>query len=177
MTRTWPPVAAVGAGLVHLAVAASAPPLLAVVLAVIGTAEITWAVAVLRAERIVLARTALVVSASSSVAWVATAFTLGAVGLADPAAAVPVLPLLVATAFTLFIAIACARRVRAADAPGAGAGSDERGAWRFIGALASAAVIVGAMATPALAATEAGRHAVPHGEHGISFEVPTGHDH
>ena len=187
--RTWPPVAALGAGLVHLAVAASAPPVLAVVLVAIGGAGIVWSIAVLRAERIVVPRLALAVAASSSAVWASLAFTLGAIGVGTPTTSIPLLPLLAATVFTLFIAVVCGRMLRrtdaadVADSRGTVSGSTEprgasesAGAWRYLAALASAAVLVGALATPALAATGAGQLAVPHGEHGFGFEQG-GHEH
>jgi hypothetical protein len=182
VARTWPPVAALGAGLVHLAVAASAPPLLAVVLAAFGMAEIAWSIAVLRAERLVVPRLALVGAAASSALWASIAFALGAVGIGEPATSIPLPPLAAATVFSLIVAIVCARLLRTTDgAPASSAGgthpaSDATGAWRFLAALASAAVLVGALATPALAATEAGQQAVPHGEHGFGFESG-GHEH
>lgn len=190
--RAWPPLAALGAGLIHLAVAASAPAVLAVLLAVIGIAEVVWGVAVLRAGQPVLVRLALVVSSASSALWVAVAFSLTAVGAAEPAASVPLLPLGAATVFTLSVAIICARSLRRADAaaavtastgsasstaqtspaaPGAGGSG-----WRFVGAFAASAALVSAIATPALAATEAGQYAHPHGEHGVELVVP-GHEH
>ncbi|KQQ93237.1 hypothetical protein ASF62_16090 [Leifsonia sp. Leaf325] len=188
--RAWPPLAALGAGLIHLAVAASAPAVLAVLLAVIGIAEVVWGVAVLRAGQPVLVRLALVVSSASSALWVAVAFSLMAVGAAEPAASVPLLPLVAATVFTLSVAVVCARSLRRADAavvtastgsassavqtapaaPGAGGG------WRFVGAFAASAALVSAIATPALAATEAGQYAHPHGEHSVELVVP-GHEH
>ncbi|MEL4319305.1 hypothetical protein WJX64_09835 [Leifsonia sp. YIM 134122] len=188
--RAWPPLAALGAGLIHLAVAASAPAVLAVLLAVLGIAEVTWGIAVLRAGRPVLVRIALVVSSASSALWAAVAFSLVAVGAAEPAASVPLLPLLAATMFTLSVAAVCARSLRRADASAAvtastgssavhaspHAPSAAGGGWRFVGAFAASAALVSAIATPALAATEAGQYAHPHGEHGVELVVP-GHEH
>ena len=42
----------------------------------------------------------------------------------------------------------------------------------------TAAIVVAAITTPGLAATAAGQHAVPHGEHGSSTQsAPAGHHH
>lgn len=186
----WPPLAALGAGLVHLAVAASAPAFLAGALVLLGVAEITWGIAVLRTSRLPLVRLALVVSASSSALWVAVAFSLVAVGAAEPAASVPLFPLVAASVFTLSVAAICARSLRRADAVTAVTGStgsassavaappaaSAGGGWRFVGAFAASAALVSAIATPALAATEAGQYAHPHGEHGVELIVP-GHEH
>jgi hypothetical protein len=62
-----------------------------------------------------------------------------------------------------------ARRYR--DDGGAVSGSPRAGA--LLGAAFAAAVVVAAIATPGLAASVAGAHAVPHGEHGL----PGGHNH
>ena len=189
--RAWPPLAALGAGLIHLAVAASAPAVLAVLLAVIGIAEVVWGVAVLRVGQPVLVRLALVASSASSALWVAVAFSLMAVGAAEPAASVPLLPLVAATVFTLSVAVICARWLRRADAaaavtastgsassapPTSPAAPVAGGGWRFVGAFAASAALVSAIATPALAATEAGQYAHPHGEHSVELVVP-GHEH
>jgi hypothetical protein len=197
--RAWPPLAALGAGLIHLAVAASAPAVLAVLLAGLGIAEVAWGIAVLRAGHPVLLRLALVASSASSALWVAVGFSLVAVGAAAPAVSVPLLPLLAASVFTLSVAVICARMLRRADAvatvtastgstpsalasprgPGAAgtaSAAGGSGGWRFVGAFAASAALVSAIATPALAATEAGQYAHPHGEHGIELVVP-GHEH
>ncbi|KRA08728.1 hypothetical protein ASD61_12805 [Leifsonia sp. Root60] len=197
VARAWPPLAALGAGLIHLAVAASAPAVLAVLLAAIGIAEVAWGIAVLRAGHPVLLRLALVVSSASSALWVGVAFSLVAVGAAEPAASVPLIPLLAATLFTLSVAGICARSLRRTDAaatvtastgsigpatPAAGAPQASvapvpaSSGWRFVGAFAASAALVSAIATPALAATEAGQYAHPHGEHSVELVVP-GHEH
>ncbi|TFC35259.1 hypothetical protein E3O55_01805 [Cryobacterium sp. MDB1-18-2] len=55
------------------------------------------------------------------------------------------------------------------------------GGWRFLAALTLAALVVSGLTTPALAATDAGAHAVPHGSHGLPSaptpETPAGHHH
>ena len=55
------------------------------------------------------------------------------------------------------------------------------GGWRFLAALTLAALVVSGLTTPALAATDAGAHAVPHGSHGLPLApspgAPAGHHH
>ncbi|WP_419817864.1 hypothetical protein [Glaciibacter flavus] len=167
---SWPALAALGAGLVHLAVAASAPVVLTVVLVALGIAEIGWALTVLRAGRVMAVRSTLAVAASSSAVWVAIAFTLGATGIADPADSVPLLPLAAATLFTFYIAVEMARVTRSGKTATAATGTG----GRLIVGLVIGAAIVAAVATPALAATDAGKLAHPHGEHGF---VAPGHQH
>jgi len=64
----------------------------------------------------------------------------------------------------------------AGEAPGEAAGG-----WRFLAALTLAALVVSGLTTPALAATDAGAHAVPHGSHGLPAAptpgTPAGHHH
>lgn len=51
-------------------------------------------------------------------------------------------------------------------------------AWPLLAVTFAAALIVAAITTPGLAATAAGQHAVPHGEHGSSTQsAPAGHHH
>ncbi|MDQ1555082.1 MAG: hypothetical protein QOI02_84, partial [Actinomycetota bacterium] len=45
-------------------------------------------------------------------------------------------------------------------------------AARYLAGLAVGAAVVAALTTPALASTEAGRFAVPHGTHGLTVNLP-----
>lgn len=151
-------MAALGAGLVHLAVAASAPVLLTVVLAALGVAEIGWSLTVLRAGRVMAVRSTLAVAASSSAVWVSIAFALGATGATDPVDALPLLPVLAATVFTLYVAGEMARTLRSGRSATIGSGG------RMVVGFMVGAFIVAAIASPALAATDAGKLAHPMGD-------------
>jgi len=115
-----------------------------------------------------------------------------------PAAAtgLPLQPMATATLFDLFLAGSLALILRRASAaPAAPAAPATRTAppapdaavtaqpagWRFLAALTLAALVVSGLTTPALAATDAGTHAVPHGSHGLPSaptpESPAGHHH
>ncbi|MEJ3405312.1 hypothetical protein WDJ51_11245 [Rathayibacter sp. YIM 133350] len=167
---TWPLLAALGAGLIEIAVAASAPPLLGALLAALGVASLIWATLGLRAGRLPVPRVAMTLAAAAPVAWVAAAFTLSVVGTASGASMLPALPLAAAVAFDLFVALECARIVRSGERPSAADG------WRLLVGLAGGAVLVAALATPALAATDAGGH--PHDHGGVpGVSVPPGHQH
>ncbi|WP_401000634.1 hypothetical protein [Agromyces sp. GXQ0307] len=201
MTRTWPMLAALGGGLVGTALAAGAGGATQVVLAGLGVAALGWGVLSLRAGRELAPRTVLAVSvatlllagaavASGSMTDVpglplaAACVFLAAVALsvapaarraraaqAEPEAsapsptpthAVPAQPEASAVSRTT-----AARRTPARPSPTAEA-------RRSLAGLAIGAVLVSALATPALAATEAGRSAVPHGEHGTqTVDAPT----
>ena len=179
-TRSWPMLAAVGAGLVLLAVAAGAVGIVQPVAAVFGVAALAWSVLALRAGRLVAPVSALVACSAFLVGAGALVAT-GWVGRADVAAG----PLVAASAFIVVVAASCALALRlervTTTAPARAArpegppvvGFDRRS---LVGLVAGAA-LVAALATPALAATPAGGQAVPHGEHGDRLELPAGHGH
>lgn len=68
-TRAWLAFAAVGAGIIHLALALAAPLPLAAVLAVLGFAEFLWGVLIFAAKRVLVPRIALVVALVPTIAW------------------------------------------------------------------------------------------------------------
>ncbi|WP_336662916.1 hypothetical protein [Leucobacter sp. USHLN154] len=155
----WPALASLGAGLVLFATAAGASPGVAVPVGIIGALELAWSFAVLRAGRLVLPRTAV---AGGAIGLVGAGFLL----LTGPLALIPFLALFV---FHWSIAIAAVIELRGQRAQrGAAAGepapeSRQRRAGVFALVLVVEAMLVAAIATPALAASEAGEFAVPHG--------------
>ncbi|WP_010157424.1 hypothetical protein [Leucobacter chromiiresistens] len=168
----WPALASLGAGLVLFATAAGASPAIAVPVGLAGAAELVWALAVLRAGRLVAPRAAI---AGGAIGIAGSGFLL----LTGPLALIPFLALFV---FHWSIAIAAVlevRRLRAASAVANGDAPSETGiavagvsaiapvrrrrAGAFTIALVVEAMLVAAIATPALAASEAGEFAVPHG--------------
>ncbi|WP_353826988.1 hypothetical protein [Agromyces sp. SYSU T0242] len=165
MTRTWPMLAALGGGLVLAALAAGAGGAPRVVLAGLGIAALGWGVSGLRAGRVVAPRTTL---AASTAALVAGGAAVAGGGLS----AVPGLPLGAAAVFTTAVAVSAASAVRSTPRERT-ARPRATGSARSLAGLAVGAVLVSALATPALAATDAGRLAVPHGE----LHVRTGHAH
>jgi len=156
-TRQWPALCAWGAGLIHLAIAAGSSPLWAVLLGAIGAAELAWGVYALRAGRMTRPRVVLGIS-------------LGVVGvsvLAGMLGSFPGIPLAAACALLLVIAFAVGGvlRTEARRSPRriTFEASQQRPGRTLIGLLAGAALVAG-LTTPALALTDAGEHAVPHGE-------------
>lgn len=140
-----------GSGLVVLAIAAGVGTWAVAPLAAAGGAQVVVATLALadRSHRWPLAVT--VTAVAPSACWVALAAIDGA-----SLAGIPLLPMLAATALAL----------PAVAHPRLAAGARQRPAAALAGIVA-AAVIVGLVATPALAATPAGGLAVPHGDHGI----------
>lgn len=180
LARTWPMLSALGAGLVLLALAAGAGGYTGAVLAGAGAAALGWGVLSLRAGRALAPGVALGASAGL---LLGTGALVGS-GLAATAG-VRVGSLIAASVFIAVVAGHAAlvvrrrRRTSRPDRDARHAAVDGR--LSLIGLVAGALLVAG-LATPALAATEAGRLAVPHGEHGSTVPVdgdadPDGNDH
>jgi hypothetical protein len=189
--RVWLAFAAIGAALIHLAVGASAPLWLAVTLAGFGIAELGWGVAVLVRGRLLWPDAVLVAGLAPVFLWGAVAALGSGFGL-PLEAALPLFPLAVASLFDLFVAgVLAVNRRRAARAAPAGASARRLDAdaaadavpspqdWRFLTGIIVAGFLFSGLTTPALAATQAGTQAVPHGSHsvpGLEF-LDGGHSH
>lgn len=167
MTRSWPMLCALGAGLVLAALAAGAGGAPQAVLAGLGVAALGWGVLSLRSARPLAPRAVLGVGVAALLAggaWVGSGAVTDAAGL----------PLAAASVFIASVALSAALAVRAArraehlrtEEPAKRAARDPDARSTLMG-LAVGAALVSALATPALAATEAGESAVPHGRHGV----------
>jgi hypothetical protein len=155
----WAAIAAWGGGLIQLALGAGAITgageglavrAAGILLAAIGAAAIGWGAVTLARGRVAVPRLGIAGSLAGIVA-AATAMAL------DPTRT-SVFAVAATTALLVVVALGCARALRAV--PGR---TTDAGHPRLLG-LVVAAVVVAAVVTPALAATEAGQHAVPHGE-------------
>lgn len=164
---SWPAVAAWGGGLVQLALGAGAITaaegglairVVGILLALIGAAAIGWGAATLARGRLVVPR----LSIAGSLAGILTA----AIAMSLNPTRVSVFAVAAGTILLIAVAFGCARTLRGDRSRGTDAGRR-----RLVG-LVVAAVLVAGLVTPALAATEAGQHAVPHGE-----MVDPGHHH
>ncbi|MFE5670285.1 hypothetical protein ACFQ58_01620 [Agromyces sp. NPDC056523] len=178
LVRSWPMLSALGAGLVLIAVAAGAleaaasaaggpatgPGGVAVGAGLVGCgiAAFGWALLALRSGRSPAPRSVL----ASALGVLGLSAALVASG-ATPILEVAALPLLVADVFVIAVAAGAAaelRRMRQRRTLPA--------RTSVIGVLVGA-VLVAALATPALAATPAGDLAVPHGDgHGMEHRHP-----
>lgn len=156
LTRTWPALFAWGSGLVHIALAASISAgtggstaiVVMAVLLLLGAAELAWGVASLRAGHPVMSRTRL-------------AGALAGVILAAAAIAVGCSPFAVAASVVL--TVAAVRFSSRSKTP------DRSRPWTATAGVASGAVLVAALLTPALSSTDGVAHLgeVPTGGHGI----------
>jgi hypothetical protein len=186
ITRTWLAMAAIGAGLIHVALGAGAPPVLAVPLISIAAAEVVWGALTVLKDRVFTPTAALAGALAPIGLWVLLITAASVSGAPELLSPLPFLAMGSATLFDLFLAgvLAVQRRraMRAGDpaspARNANANSDadaepNRGAaepsvGRYLLGVLAGACVVSALTTPALANTHAGQSAVPHGTmHGV----------
>lgn len=160
ITRSWLAFAAIGAGLIHVALVIGSPLPLGLALAVLGLAEFGWGVLCFARETPPLPRLALVVALVPVVAWALLLVVSTALENPGIAASLRLLPLAVATLFELVAAYILARHLRRNAHT-----TTEPGVARYLLGLTAGALLVGGLTTPALAATPAGEAAQPHGSH------------
>ena len=167
ITRTWVAFAAVGVGLIHLALVIGAPVGLGIVLAVLGLAEFGWGVLTFARDSVPAPRVALAVAIIPVLGWALLLAVATAAESPAIAEALPLLPLLVATGLELFIAALVGVHVRRADAP-----PPPPGLARYLLGLAAGALVVAALTTAALAGTQAGLLTDPAGDRLDPFNFP-----
>lgn len=158
MIRVWAGFAALGAGLIHLALVIGSPVAAAVPLALAGGAEFLWGVFAVAGPRAPVPRVARIAVLAPLGAWIAALVT----GLA-PGLGVRILPMLIASLLDVVVAVAITLLLRRPDRPAITARR------YLVGVIAGALVVIG-LSAPALAATEAGELAgtpplplAPHG--------------
>jgi hypothetical protein len=191
--RTWLGFLALGAGLLHFALVIGSPLPVALVLLLIGAAEFVWGViAFVRptSPLPMLARSGALVPV---IGWVLLLLVAGADSFGPLTSAAQLFPMLVASLFDLLIALgltvllrrAAARRAAtvpsAAEPDAASAPSSfdapPAHAGRYLAAVFAGALVIAALATPALAATEAGQSGRAPGTTGtVTFDFG-GHAH
>lgn len=153
---SWAAVAAWGAGLIELAVGAGSLPQdgaargAGIVLLALGAGGLGWGSATLARGRIVVPR--------AGVAWALAGIAATVAALAVDPVRASILAVAAAGVLLITIALACGAVVRRRSM---GADAAPSRVW----AILVAATMVAALVTPALGATEAGRHATPHGGH------------
>jgi hypothetical protein len=165
VARAWLGFFALGAGLIHLALVIGSPLAIGIPLLVVGIAEFVWGVFAFTSPRVPLARVARVAALVPILGWVALLVLAGAAGLPD----VRVLPMLVASLLDIAVAATITALLRQDPA------RDPRPlrSGTYLLALGAGALVVAALTTPALAATEAGDLAQPHGDY--EPHLPDGH--
>lgn len=151
IVRGWLAFAALGAGLIHLALVMGAPVALAVAFGLLGFTEFAWGVVTFVREPFA-PRAAIAVAIVPTVAWVGLVAVTASGGMRELAASIDVLPPGVATLFELFIAAALGAHVRrdAARTPRTPATA------RYLLGLAAGAIVVAGLTAVALAAAQSG---------------------
>ncbi len=153
-TRAFLAVAALGAGLLHAALAPSAPPVLLALLLAASIAELGWAVATLARDRPPLFGLVPALALVPVGLWASLA-VVGATATSGSVLVLPLLPMGAASLLDVAVAATTAvalRRRRPARA--------DSGALRFVAALVLSAAAVCAVTVPALGQTDAGIAAV-----------------
>ena len=156
VVKTWVALSAIGAATIHLALVVGSPLGVGVIMAALGLAELAWGVAMLASSRTLALRAAIAV-ALVPVALMGFALSFGVV----PSSALA--PLALAAILELFVASALAFALRSSkpvDEP-----RRTPSAGRYILGVLIGSLAVASITTPALASTEAGRSAQPHGEY------------
>ncbi len=156
MVRGWLGFCALGAGLVHLALVIGSPAAVGIPLLVIGAAELAWGVFAFTAPAMPLPKVARAGALVPLLGWVVMLVFVGGSGAIE---GVRVLPMLLASLLDLAIAIGVTAMLRIDRARP----SHPLRPARYLLGLGAGALAVAALTTPALAATEAGFAAIPHG--------------
>lgn len=171
ITRMWLGFAGLGAGMIHLALVVGSPLPIAIALLILGLVEFGWGVFTFARDTLIAPRVARLFAIGPIIGWsllvvLATVFDTPAI-----ASSLSLIPMMFATAFEIFVAGVLSLHLRrtAADGSADVATRPAPPAGRYLLALFAGALITAGMTTPALAATEAGRFAQPHGNHDANF--------
>jgi len=203
IVRAWLSFAAIGAGIIHLALVISSPLAIGIPLALFGIAELTWGVLILVKDRLVSPRLAHAGAVTPLLLWSLLTVTVTLLAAPQVASSLRFVPMGIAAIFELFIAgvlsVILRRQTETEPstpvAPPATAvkylsaviiagvlsvilrrqtetetetepstpAAKPATAVKYLSAVIIAGVLVGALTTPALAATQAGAVAIEHG--------------
>ena len=168
--RAWLGFAAIGAGLIHLAMVVSSPVPVAIVLVGLGVTEFGWGVLTFAKERLIGASAARIVAIGPMVVWSMLVLAATLSDAAWLASFLPLIPMAIATVFELFAVAVLSLHLRLSRETDAAVSTPvSPSVGRYLLAVTVGGILVGALTTPALAATEAGKYAQPHGEHNADF--------
>ena len=168
IVRAWLSFAAIGAGIIHLALVISSPLAIGIPLALFGIAELTWGVLILVKDRLVSPRLAHAGAVTPLLLWSLLTVTVTLLAAPQVASSLRFVPMGIAAIFELFIAGVLSvilRRQTETETetePSTPAAKPATAA-KYLSAVIVAGVLVGALTTPALAATQAGAVAIEHG--------------
>jgi hypothetical protein len=160
-------ILALGAGLVHLALAAGSPGWLAAALVLTGAVEFAWGMVCFASGTPPIPRAALVVALVPMVAWLGTLIVANAAHQEAAVAALRPVPMATASLFDAAVAVGLAIWLRRGAKPA----TPDPHPLVFLAGVALSALVVASIATPAIALTESGDVAPAH-----HFDIP-GHGH
>ena len=174
ITRSWLSFSAIGAGVIHLALVISSPLAIGIPLVLVGVAELTWGVLILVTDRLLLPRLAQAGAITPLLLWSLLTVTATLLSAPQITSSLRFLPMGIATIFELFIAgvlsVVLRRQTETDTAPQTETETEQSSpvgkpasAVKYLSAVIIAGVLVGALTTPALAATQAGTVAIEHG--------------
>jgi len=164
ITRSWLSFAAIGAGVIHLALVISSPLPIGIPLALFGLAELAWGVLILVKDRLLVPRLAQAGAITPLLLWSLLTVTATLLAAPEIASSLRFVPMGIAALFGLFIAGMLSltlRRQSGAEKPAVA--TQPPSAVRYLSAVILAGLLVGGLTTPALAATQAGSVALEHG--------------
>ena len=168
--RAWLGFAAIGAGLIHLAMVVSSPVPVAIVLVGLGVTEFGWGVLTFAKDRLIGASAARIVAIGPVIVWSMLVVAATVFDAAWLASFLPLIPMAIATVFELFAVAVLSLHLRLSRETDAAVSTPvSPSVGRYLLAVTVGGILVGALTTPALAATEAGKYAQPHGEHNADF--------
>ncbi|MGN7800104.1 hypothetical protein [Leifsonia sp. 22587] len=153
-TRAFLAVAALGAGLLHAALAPSAPPALLAAFLVLALAELVWAAATLAKDRPPAFRLVPALALLPVGMWAALA-VVGATASGGTVLALPFVPMGAASLLDVAVAATAAVVIRRGRP-----NPDQSSFFRFFAGLVLSACVVSAVTIPALTLTDAGVAAV-----------------
>jgi len=168
ITRAWLSFAAIGAGIIHLALVISSPLAIGIPLALFGIAELTWGVLILVKDRLVSPRLAHAGAVTPLLLWSLITVTVTLLAAPQVASSLRFVPMGIAAIFELFIAgvlsVILRRQTETeTETEPSTPAAKPATAVKYLSAVIIAGVLVGALTTPALAATQAGAVAIEHG--------------
>ena len=174
ITRSWLSFSAIGAGVIHLALVISSPLAIGIPLVLLGVAELTWGVLILVTDRLLWPRLAQAGAITPLLLWSLLTVTATLLSAPQITSSLRFLPMGIATIFELFIAgvlsVVLRRQTETDTAPQTETETEQSSpvgkpasAVKYLSAVIIAGVLVGALTTPALAATQAGTVAIEHG--------------
>lgn len=164
ITRSWLSFAAIGAGVIHLALVISSPLAIGIPLVLFGLAELAWGVLILVKDRVIVPRVAQAGAVAPLLLWSLLTVTATLLAVPQINSSLRFVPMGIAALFELFIAGVLSINVHRQSVGGSPAPvAPPASALKYLSAVILAGIIVGGLTTPALAATQAGSVAMEHG--------------